>query len=224
MSSGDKLQPFEPDSEELASYLERVEIFFAAHDVPEGKQVPVLLNSIGVGTYGILRSLFAPESPKSKSYAAITEKLREHFKPCVNIIAERFYFHKRDQNPAESATEYVAEFRRLAARCAFETYLNQALRDRFVCGLRNESIQRSLLAIKDLTLAAAVEKAKELEAADKNAQALKKTAALSVGRLDGRSKFSPRKHSISAPSGRGHAWSVLSLRQGWTYRASLQVP
>ena len=32
----------------------------------------------------------------SKSYAEITEKLRDHFEPKPVIIAERFKFHKRN--------------------------------------------------------------------------------------------------------------------------------
>ena len=41
------LHEFRPDREELSTYLERVEIFFAANDVPDEKKVPVLLNAIG---------------------------------------------------------------------------------------------------------------------------------------------------------------------------------
>ena len=60
-----KLHEFQPDTEELCSYLERVDIYFAANDVPDKKKVPVLLNCIRGGTYGLLRSLLAPESPMS---------------------------------------------------------------------------------------------------------------------------------------------------------------
>ena len=42
-----KLHEFDPDSEELSAYLERVEIYFLANDVEEAKKVPVLLNCIG---------------------------------------------------------------------------------------------------------------------------------------------------------------------------------
>ena len=82
----------------------------------------------------------------------------------------------------------MAELRRLAARCKFEgylddAYLDDALRYRFVCGLRNEAIQRSLLAEKELTYASAIERAKSMEAAHASAQALK-TPVLTVGKVD----------------------------------------
>ena len=41
------LHEFRPDSEELSTYMERVEIYFASNDVPEDKKVPVFLNAIG---------------------------------------------------------------------------------------------------------------------------------------------------------------------------------
>ena len=61
-----KLYEFRPDSEELSTYMERVEIYFATNDVAEDKKVPVLLNAIGGDTYELLRSLVAPDSPMAK--------------------------------------------------------------------------------------------------------------------------------------------------------------
>ena len=37
------LHKFRPDIEELSTYLEKVDIFFATNDVPNDKKVPVLL-------------------------------------------------------------------------------------------------------------------------------------------------------------------------------------
>ena len=77
--------------------------------------------------------------------------------------------------------EYLAELRRLATHCEFKDYLSEALRDRLVCGLRNESIQKNLLARADLTLAKAIEVAQRMEAAETNAQQLK--GELRVGKV-----------------------------------------
>ena len=59
--------------------------------------------------------------------------------------------------------------------CAFGAYLNEALRDRFVCGLRAEAIQRRLLSESNLTLTKALETAQGMEAAAKKAQQFKGT-------------------------------------------------
>ena len=60
--------------------------------------------------------------------------------------------------------------------------MNDALRDRLVCGLHNESIQKNLLAIKDLTLKDAQDKALGMEAAD-NTKALHGTDSAAVHKL-----------------------------------------
>ena len=57
--------------------------------------------------------------------------------------------------------------------CDFKTHLNEALRDRLVCGLHNSSIQKKLLTEVGLDLEKAVKIAKGMEAADRNANSLK---------------------------------------------------
>ena len=186
--------------------MERVEIYFAANDVPADRKVPVFLNFIGGTTYAILRNLLAPDSPISKPFSVLVEKLRDHFEPKPSIIAERFKFHRRGQNAGETITVYIAELRRLAVRCSFpREYLDDTLRDRFVCGLRSESTQKLLLAEKELTLTIALEKAQNLEAAQRDAQVMKgQTSALSIGRIESRSSSSPHQASYSS-RGRGQA-------------------
>ena len=71
--------------------------------------------------------------------------------------------------------EYVAELRRLTIHCKFGDFLSDALRDRLVCGLRNASSQKKLLAEKDLSLKRAIEIAQASEAAEYNAKKLQAT-------------------------------------------------
>lgn len=54
----------------------------------------------------------------------------------------------------ESIVDYEAK---LQIHCKFDNYLDQALRDRLVCGLRSEGIQKCLLTEADLTLKKALE-------------------------------------------------------------------
>ena len=160
-----QLHEFQPDRESFTVYLERVKIFFVVNDIPAEKKVPVYLNSVGGTAYGVLRNLVAPDNPMDKTFEEIVTKLTEHYDPKPLIIVERYHFHKRNQASGESIAEYVAELRRLAARCNFGAYLEDALRDRLVCGVSNENIQRGLLAEADLDLAKAVKRAVAMEAA-----------------------------------------------------------
>ena len=125
---------------------------------------------IGGKTYSLLRNLLSPALPKDKDFAALTTELKNHFEPKKVIIVERFNFYRRNQQVGESIATYVAELRRLATDCAFNAHLTEALRDKFVCGLRSEATQRRLLAKKDLTFTKAVEIAQGMEAAARDTQ------------------------------------------------------
>ena len=99
--------------------------------------------------------------------------MKAHFEPTPIVIAEPYRFH---QAAGESIGDYVTELCRLTAHCQFEAktdYLEEALQDRFVCGLKNESIRKCLLTETGLTFSKALEIAKSLETAAKEAQQLK---------------------------------------------------
>ena len=137
------------------------------------KKVPVLLSNIGAKTYGLLRRLVAPKAPKEKTLAEIKTLLESHFELTPSVIAERYRFHRRDQVQGETIAAYVAELRKLTAHCKFEDmtdFLDNSLRDRFVCGLRSESTRKRLFQEKALIFTKAMELAQTLETASKDAQ------------------------------------------------------
>ena len=183
MATIGQLEPFHPESERITAYLERVQLFFTANDVKAEKRVPALLSAIGGKVYDLLSNLMAPEKPASKSFDQLKTILTAHYKPKPVVIAERFNFHRRNQHSGESVAEYVAELRCLATHCEFGEYLSFALRDRFVCRIRNEGTQKRLLTEADLTLVKAVEIATSAEAAEKSAQHLRDGEPLGVGQV-----------------------------------------
>ena len=64
----------------------------------------------------------------------------------------------------------MSELRKLAKTCNFAEYLNTALRDQCVCGLRDSRTQRELLSMKNLTVTQAFEKSQAMEVASKEIQ------------------------------------------------------
>jgi len=52
-------------------------------------------------------------------------------------IVEQYHFHRRDQAAGETISEYDATLRKLATH---QDYLEQALRDRFVCGIQRNTL------------------------------------------------------------------------------------
>ena len=69
--------------------------------------------------------------------------------------------------------ECVAELRKLTKQCEFGAQLDDALRDRFVCSLRSEAIQKNLLTETDLTFQRATDIAHTMETVTENAQTAK---------------------------------------------------
>ncbi|XP_014876941.1 uncharacterized protein K02A2.6-like [Poecilia latipinna] len=170
MSGGvGQMNIFEDGTEDWTTYVERVEQYCLANKVEDERKVAVLLSVMGAKTYNLLRSLITPAKPVDKSFREITEVLQKHFQPKLLVIAERFRFHKRNQSKTESTSTYIAELRRLSEHCQFGEGLSDALRDRFVCGLHNESTQKRLLTEDNLTLHRALEIAISMETAAKDA-------------------------------------------------------
>lgn len=120
-------------------------------------EVPLFLSVIGLNTYTLLESLTAPENPIQKKLPELIKVLLEHLKPKRVVSAERFKFNQCNQKPNESIAEYVVELKKLATTCEFGEYLNNALCDRLVCGLKCVQMQEKLLAKQGLTLTEAIE-------------------------------------------------------------------
>ncbi len=167
-----KLEQFDRELEEWPQYIERLEHFFEANEiVGEGnatKRRATLLAVIGPAPYKLLRSLLSPARPNDKTFAELTEVLGQYYCPPPSEIMSRFRFNSRARSAGESVAAYVAELRRLAEFCNFQATLNKMIRDRLVCGVNHESIQKKLLAERDLTFDRALMIAQGFEEADKN--------------------------------------------------------
>ena len=184
------LEPFHPNTDMVAAYVERAELYMDANGTPEAKRVATFLNGVGKTTYAIIRNLMIPEKPAEKSLKDIIAVMEKHFEPKPLVISERFKFNKRMQLPSETVSEYVAELRKLSEHCKFEAFLDDALRDRFVCGLRSEATQKKLLLEAELNFAKAIDIAQGMEVARDNWKQMQspttavKPAALDVQRLE----------------------------------------
>ena len=58
---------------------ERLQLFFKANDVSDGKKVRVPLSIIGSKNYALLRSLLAPTLSRDRSFDDIVKTLQQHF-------------------------------------------------------------------------------------------------------------------------------------------------
>ena len=124
----------------------RLQQYFKANGITnEEKQVAVFLIVIGSHLYKLLRNLVSPSKPAEKTYEQLTAVIKQHLVPKPIVIAERLRFHKRMQKSGESISRYLVSLKQLA-------FLDEALRDQLVCGLRSEAIRKCLLTEADLDL------------------------------------------------------------------------
>ena len=168
-----RIEEFRPDIETFCAYTERVQLFLEANAVPEERRVAVVLNVVGTKNYSLLRDMVPPpEKPSDKSVVELLTLLKDHYEPQPVTISERYHFYSRSQSEDESVSQFVAELRRLAATCSFGDHLNEALRDRLVCGIKSAGARKKLLAERALTFQRAVEIATNYEAIDKNSKSM----------------------------------------------------
>ena len=88
------------------------------------------------------------------------------------VTVQRYRFYSRFQHSEESISAFVAELRSLARDCDFGRALEDNLRDKLVCAVADQALQRKLLTEKDLTFQRALDVARSHESAKKNVATL----------------------------------------------------
>ncbi|XP_031550706.1 tetratricopeptide repeat protein 13-like [Actinia tenebrosa] len=201
MASFGKIEQFNGQEAEFEEYVERLEQYFEANDLGkltlngdgsnEGdvearlrKRRAIFLSIIGPATYSALRNIISPSKPAEKTYEELVAVLRNRFAPTKSQTVQRYKFHLRVRREGEKIADYVADLRKTAESCNFGDSLHDMLRDRLVCGIKNEKIQNRLLVESDLTFAKAYKIAIAQETVAEEATALQDSLrpSLSVNR------------------------------------------
>eukprot|EP00731_Ephydatia_muelleri_P004369 Em0002g545a len=163
--------PYDRGSEEWSAYCEWVLIYLSANAVEDAdRQHAVFLSVCGAQTYQLNRSVVVPAKPSDKTLKELMDLVKEHLQPAPSVIMQRFNFNGRMQKGEEAVAEYVAELRRIAEHCEFKDTLDEMLRDRLVCGIKDTRVRRRLLAEPKLTFTKALEIAQAAELAEKGAR------------------------------------------------------
>ena len=84
-------------------------------------------------------------------YSDITKLVAGYNQPIPLEIVQRYKFNTRVRASGELIATYVAALRELSEYCNYGDRLHEMLRDRLVCGVNHDTIQRKLLAETDLT-------------------------------------------------------------------------
>ena len=140
MATHSFLGEFNPTREDWTSYAECLELYFTVNDITDRKQQAILLSVCGAETYRLIRDLVAPPKHTEKTFADLIKIVKNHQQPTPSTIVQRFYFNTRIQEMEETVSEFVAGLRRLSECCQFAATLDDMLRDRLVCGIRDRRL------------------------------------------------------------------------------------
>ncbi|XP_042149464.1 uncharacterized protein K02A2.6-like [Ixodes scapularis] len=168
---------FNPRSDNIRSYFERLGNSVDINEVPAAKKLKLFLNVVGGQAYEELKKILVPQKPTDKTFEQVRELPEDHFSPEYSVIAERCKFNRGMQQEGESVKDFMTELKHLARNCEFKEFLNEALRDRLVAGLRDEETQRISFATEGLTFEGASEIPIEKELASQQTSELLKVEA-----------------------------------------------
>jgi len=121
----------------------------------------------GPSLFDLLTSLASPKQISALKLKDIYEMLTSHFSLGPSVIAAFNQFHKRDQQSGETVSSSFGP------DCQFGAALDRMLRDRFVCGMKEDGLQRAFLAETELYIKCAVNRATTSEAAPVSALAVR---------------------------------------------------
>ena len=90
------------------------------------------------------------------------------------MTVQRYKFNTRIQQLQEDVSTFVAKLRELTEFCEFGDRLDDHVRDRLVCGVRDDCTKRRLFTESNLTFQKAWEIARSMETAGRNVAAVQK--------------------------------------------------
>ena len=170
---------------EYRSWFERLEVVFIDLDIDgvidptaeepqkseqekkDKARVVKLIRWIGAKGYEKLKQLCAPEKPIDKKYDDLKKLLLDNVDPEPTVLSQRFSFSRLKQENL-SVSDWEALLKSHAAKCAFGTFYQDAVRDQFVFGLSCNETQIKLMEQPDCTLQQAFAAASARERAERD--------------------------------------------------------
>lgn len=90
-----QIEQFNHDTDDWSMYIEKVEYYFEANDIADGRRKAALLSLIGPDTFKLLRSLLVPHTPADYSYDELIQSMSAHFCPktVFPVCTEARYYY-----------------------------------------------------------------------------------------------------------------------------------
>lgn len=170
--------------------------FLLREKIAEGDKTMWLITVISSEPCEVLMNLTSPKEAETVAFEEIMQILGNHYGPKTNKRSERFKFYKALQDNGETISDYIVRIRMLSQTCEFGTFLDEALSDKLITGLRNEKIQQALLnketKVNENSFEKYCELALNMELAEQSARCMKSSTMSVVGAIH-QKKFNSQK-------------------------------
>lgn len=201
-------------SDDWVIYEARLIQFFLAYAITDEKRkAAILLTALSCDAFKVIKNVCFPDGPDTKNFDELCELMKKQFSRVVSIFSERSKFYEAKQQSSETVVDWLARLKSLCLHCDFQDYLENILRDKFVCGLAKGPVFEKVIELKhDSKLDKCVEVAlqKELSLREKAPQA-------EIHKLKSNKKFNkyPNKKAVScyACGEGGHDFKSCSYKQ-----------
>ena len=153
---------------------ENYAIVVQLQDKPPAQQKAVFLNTIGSEAFRIYKSLEVPTGQNPELLRTVLNMFDEYATQYTSVICERYVFNTRNQKSDESLDAYIRSLKDLAGTCNFGGVREELIRDKIVCGLKDNTLRKRLLREKNLTLAKTIDlcRGEDLEATLRHMQGI----------------------------------------------------
>lgn len=135
---------------------------------PSTRRAAILLSCIGTDAYDIFRGMAFPNDNDKHDVDKIMLAFDKFCIGEINVSYERYVLNKRVQEANESFDNFLSDTRHLIRSCEYGNLADSVVRDRLICGVKDESLRQKLLTVRQLDLAKAIDMCRANESAQRH--------------------------------------------------------
>ena len=147
------MEPIEMGTDSMVEWIERFEAGVSVHpsvltvndaNVLADRQKKLLILSLGTPALTELKGSILPITVEDASYEDLIKELKE-LCPKSTSVAKSYELSLMKQETSESLQQFMTRLKQVAAKCEFGSSFDRMVRDKFIQGLRSESIRTSII-------------------------------------------------------------------------------
>ncbi|XP_055922719.1 uncharacterized protein K02A2.6-like, partial [Eupeodes corollae] len=163
-TTSSSVREFRPHVDSWENWCELLDSHFLESAVTEDNmKVAILIKSIGLEAYGLLKDLCDPVLPSKKPFNELKDLLDTQYSIPVIVFRERRTFLEAKKSDTETASQWFARLKKLAKDCKFGQQLDAFVLNKFITGFEGKVFERLCEENEKLKLSEALKKAMAAE-------------------------------------------------------------